>query len=114
MAVEPGLGLDDGDFGVGTAGLVVVGEVLVAEAVDVEFDGTGAIQAPAVLGNGDSKVPLVVADRGEGGENVLLEVVVGEAVGFGHDVELAGEAVAERVEFGAGFAWFGAGSGGEL
>ena len=100
------------DFGVGSVG--GVGVFFVAEAEGVEFHGTGAIEAPMVLRDGDGELVFVGAGGLEGFEDATLEVDVGEAVGFVHDEELAGEAVAAGVHGGTGFAGFGAGSGGEL
>ncbi len=88
---EVGFALDAGDEGgsgfvennVGAAGVLASGaEFFVAETEGVEFDGAGAIDAPMVLRDGDGELAFVG--------------FVSDAVGFIHDVELAGEAVLTR------------------
>ena len=69
---------------------------VVAEAVGVVFDGSGAIETPVVLGDGDGVLGFDGADGGEGVEEALFESIIGEAVGVIHDVELAGEAMLTR------------------
>ena len=112
--VMPGAGLSYSGFyfrGVGEGGGFAF---FVAEAEGVEFDGAGAIDAPLVLRDGDGELVFVGSDGFEGGDEALFEGFVGEAVGFVHDEELAGEAMAAGVHGGVGFAGFGAGAGGFL
>jgi len=110
---NPGAALGEGgiDFGVARSG---VGVVLKAESEDGVFEGAGAVEAPVVLGDGLGEGGFEGTDGGErlpDGVAVLLE---GLPVFLGMDDDLASEAVAEGVERGTFFAFFGAGAGGEL
>ena len=56
-----GAGLGDGGLDFGGVGFDVVGEFVVTEAEGVEFDGSGAVDAPVVLGDGNGELVLVGA-----------------------------------------------------
>ena len=73
----------------------VVDRVLVrAEGERAVFDGGGALQAPAAVGDGLSDVALKVADGGEGLEDDFAKLVIGLLLCGSEDAELAGESVA--------------------
>ena len=103
---EPRFALGEGDDGFIVFGIGLDGDVV--ESEDGIFDGDGALQLPAAIGDGLDEGGFEIA----GGVEVLLCVaamfVVGDLVFGGEDVDLAGEAMAIGVE-GARIARFGFG-----
>ena len=85
-----GLGLREGGFDFGGVGVVVARVFVVAYAEGIEFDGSGAVDAPVVLGDGDGELVFFGAFGLEGGEHAGFEGFVGAAVVVSEDEELAG------------------------
>ena len=75
--------------------------VVVSDRKDGVFKSACAFETPLLFGDGPDEVGFDVADR----------FVESRLVGFGEDVDLAGEAVTPGVHPGVSFAGFGAGAG---
>ena len=109
---DAGLGHGGVDFGV--SGVEVAGFHGVAEGDAVVFDGAGAIETPFVFGDGLGDLDFEGSDGAVGVADFAGELIEGAAVFFGHEGDLAGEAVADCVQGGADFALWSYGPGGVL
>jgi hypothetical protein len=100
--VHPGATLGDGGVGFGVTG--VRKEMFgLAEGEDRVFQGTGAVEAPAVLGDGLGEIDFQSADGDQSFANTIAMLLEGFFVFRGVDDDLAVEYVAEGVEGGTLF-----------
>src|SRR5262249_46673385 len=83
-----------------------------AEGESAGLDGAGALQAPAVVGDGLGNVALEVADGGEAFEDDFAVLFVGLLLFGSEDAELAGEAVTPGIEPATPLAFGSFGAGG--
>jgi hypothetical protein len=111
--VDPGAGLGGGGVGLGATGLFG-GIFALVEGEDGVFQGAGAVEAPAVLGDGLSEIELESAGGGEGFADAIAVLRESLLVFRGLKDDLASEAVAEGVEGGTLFAFGGTRTGGML
>ena len=95
--VHPGAALGEGGVEFGLIG--ILGDMFaLAEREDGVFQGTGAVEAPAVLGDGLGEIDFESAFGGEGLADSVAVLVEGFLVFRSVDDDLAGESVAEGVE----------------
>jgi len=82
----------------------------VAKSEDAGFEGAGAFEAPAVLGDGLGEIELERAHGFEGFADAGAVLVEGLLLVGGEKADLAGEAVTISVETGAMLGFFGSGT----
>ena len=94
--LDPGAGLGERFVDLRVAG---VGAAVGVEAhgEHAGFDGAGAIEAPAVVGDGLDQGALEIADGSEGFEDDFGVLLVGLLFARSEDEELSSESVAEGV-----------------
>ncbi|HEY6341618.1 MAG TPA: hypothetical protein VIY49_09010 [Bryobacteraceae bacterium] len=98
----PGAALGEGGVEFGLTG--ILGDLFaLAEGEDRVFQGTGAVEAPAVLGDGLGEIELESADGGHSFVDAIAVLLEGLLVFRGVDDDLTGESVAEGVERGTLF-----------
>src|SRR5215468_7245883 len=111
--LKPGSGVSEGVIdGVDTGS--VIGVLGQAEGESAGFNGAGALQAPAVVGDGLGDIALEVANRGEAFEDDFAVLFVGELFFGSEDAELAGEAVTPGIEPATPLAFGSLGAGGMI
>src|SRR5215468_1297353 len=111
--LTPGSGVGAGVIDGIDAGSVfrVLGQ---AEGESAGFNGAGALQAPAVVGDGLGDIVLEVADGGEAFEDGFAVLFVGVLLFGSEDAELAGEAVTPGIEPTTPLAFGSLGAGGTV
>ena len=93
---DPGAALGEGGIDIRVVG--VLGDVVdLAEGEDRVFQGTGAVEAPAVLGDGLGEIDFESAFGGEGFADAIAVFGEGFLVFPSVDDDLAGESVADGV-----------------
>jgi len=90
----------------------VLGVLRHAEGEGAGLNGAGALQAPAVVGDGLGDLALEVADGGEAFEDDFTVLFVGLLLFGSEDAELAGEAVTPGIEPATPLAFGSFGAGG--
>src|SRR5262249_5039773 len=109
--LKPGSGVSEGVIDGVDAGSVfrVLGQ---AEGESASFNGAGALEAPAVVGDGLGDIALEVTDGSEAFEDDFAVLFVGELLFGSQDAELAGEAVTPGIEPATPLAFGSLGAGG--
>src|SRR5580693_2371205 len=88
------LGRGDGSVDFGMFSLVgVAGTIEMADGDDVVALAAGVVETPGFLGDGTGEEDFHGADGGEIGYHIAAEFVVFDAILFGHDGGLRGDAV---------------------
>src|SRR5215470_11361734 len=109
--LKPGSGVSEGVID-GVDARSVFRVLRQAEGESAGFDGAGALEAPAVVGDGLDDIALEVADGGEAFENDFAVLFVGLLLFGSEDTELAGEAVTPGIEPATPLAFGSLGAGG--
>jgi hypothetical protein len=110
---HPGVGLGDGGVEFGVVG-VLRGMFGLPEGEDGVFQRAGAVEAPAVLGDGLGEIDFERAYGSQSFTDAVAVFVKSFPVFRGVDDDLAGESVAEGVEGGTLFTFDRTGAGGTL
>jgi hypothetical protein len=96
--VADGLGGGNGGVGFGMFGAeVVAGAIEMTDGDDVVSLSPDVVEAPGFFGYGAGEEGFHGAYGGETGDHFVAEIVVFDAVFFGHDRGLRGDAVAAGV-----------------
>jgi hypothetical protein len=108
--VAEGPGGGESGVNLGMAEIDVARGFEMAHAEHAVFDGPNAVDAPLIVGDRLGELALDRGLRVEAGHDFPREFPVGVHVFRGEDDDARGEAVAQGVHAGAGFAWRGRGA----